>query len=186
MFFKKWWTKFSFFRRIEIKKLRKKLNTVIENFDSGFYNDSFIIILHSILKSPVIRFNEKLITNLYKDISLYTNSSAMALKSLEKKEIRKSNLEKSKLLKIEPEERTFSYWYSNQESVELFIEQMTIWIGLYIANLSPGETTILGVESKEPLSEEVVEFLESLLFRILISDTATILDFYLESDYDRL
>lgn len=185
MFFMKWLNKIPYFRNRRITKTRESLSLVRTNFDEGLYSDDAVVRLHNILKSPVTSYEDDLVNGTVKRISLCTNSSMKALSILEKREVKKSNLEKSTLLKLDPEERYFSYWYSNQASVETFISTMLELTGLYTLSIaSPSPVGVNGTEVQPQLDERTISFLESLTFRLLMLDTVSILEFYLESKYD--
>lgn len=189
--FKKLLMKFSFFRKREVRRVLDILEGVKDNFESGHFNGVFIMALHKILKSPVLRFDEYLVTHEVRHLTTYTNTSMKAVEGFKQKESKKSNLERSKLININPVKRYFQDWYSNQESIEEFISEMEMWLSLYLyRNDDPAGGTsnyiapyqyldFAGEEARLVLSLKEEDFMESLTSRLLMLDLVYILEFYL-------
>lgn len=188
--FKNWLMKFSFFRKREFQKVKDQLNAVKENFENGHFNDIFIAVLHKILKSPVVRFDEDLVLGDVRHLTTYSNTSMKLLTAFNEKEILKSNLERSKLLGMIPHTRYFQDWYSNQESIEEFIEEMKLWMSLFLYRNNDethGESIYQvpyafldsNPDLRICLSEREESFMESLTSRLLMLDLVSILEFYL-------
>ena len=179
MFFKKLLAKIPFIRKRMIKSIRVKLTEILEDFDSGAFNDIYVKALQSILKSPVIDFNEELVLGSLNPITTFSNSSAALVLSIEKKEVKKSVMVKNGSVALTQNTRVFSRWYSNKESVETFIGTISVYLEKQVMLMEPvlvnGDKVVEVV-----LTPEEDEFLDSLLYRLALVDLVNIVDFYLE------
>lgn len=186
MFFTKLLNKIPFFRKRKVKKIKRDLALIKDDFADGFFNDEYIISLHNILESSLIDFSDVLVANSTQRVELYTNTSLNAIKILEMGVTKKSNLERSPLITMIKEDDYFTNWYSNEESVLNFMGLMTSYTQAHV-------WTIELTNSPDFVKQEVVdkfisslnpEILDSLLYRFLLEDLVTILIFYLENNYE--
>lgn len=192
---KKWLMNFSFFRNREISKIKNQLEEIKEDFDKGNFSDIFMVALHKILESPVLRFNEELVEGTFEHITTYSNSSAKAVMTFEKLLSRKTGLEKSKLININPIERYYQDWYSNEDSVWSFVAEAQTFLDFYLyRNTDPTygsapfkiPTPHWVVEDGERLviSEEIEDFLDGLTFRLLLLDVIAVMEIYLGNGHE--
>lgn len=183
MFFSKLLNKIPFFRKRNIKKIQNELAEIKSDFVDGFFNDKYIISLHNILNTGLIEFSEGLVHDTLNKITLYSKTSQSAVAFLAKGDFKKSSLERSKLVNINGETDYFSNWYSNEESVNDLISVMRRVLQIQVCQIND-----LDVNDHEFISEHVsekdLEFIESLLYRLLLVDTVNLSIFYLERKYD--
>ena len=179
MFFKKLLAKIPFIRKRMIKSIRVKLTEILEDFDSGAFNDIYVKALQSILKSPVINFNEELVLGSINPIKTFSNSSAALVLSIEKKEVKKSVMVKNGSVALTQNTRSFSRWYSNKESIETFVGVISVYLEKQVMLMEPvlvnGDKVVEVV-----MTPDEDEFLDSLLYRLALVDLVNIVDFYLE------
>ena len=179
MFFEKLLSKIPFIRKLMIKSVRSKLAEILEDFDTGAFNDIYVKALQSILKSPVIDFNEELVLGSLNPITTFSNSSAALVLSIEKKEVKKSVMIKNGLVGATQNTRVFSRWYSNKESIKTFIGTISVYLEKQVMLMDPvlvnGDKVVEVV-----LTPDEDEFLDSLLYRLALVDLVNIVDFYLE------
>ena len=179
MFFKKLLAKIPFIRKRMIKSIRVKLTEILEDFDSGAFNDIYVKALQSILKSPVIDFNEELVLGSINPIKTFSNSSAALVLSIEKKEVKKSVMMKNGSVALTQNTRSFSRWYSNKESIETFVGVISVCLEKQVMLMEPvlvnGDKVVEVV-----MTPDEDEFLDSLLYRLALVDLVNIIDFYLE------
>lgn len=184
MFFKKLLAKIPFVRNKMIQSIRIKLAEILDDFDNGAFNDIYIKALQSILKSPVIDFNEEFVLGDINPIKTFSNSSNGLVSSITRREIKKSVMVKSGFVSLSQNTRSFSRWYSNKESVEEFVGLISMYLNKQVAMMEPilvnGDKIIEVV-----MTPEEDEFLDSLLYRLSLIDLVTVLDFYLERQYER-
>lgn len=179
MFFEMLLSKIPFIRKRMIKSVRSKLAEILEDFDTGAFNDIYVKALQSILKSPVIDFNEELVLGSLNPITTFSNSSAALVLSIEKKEVKKSVMIKNGSVGTTQNTRVFSRWYSNKESIETFIGTISVYLEKQVMLMEPvlvnGDKVVEVV-----LTPDEDEFLDSLLYRLALVDLVNIVDFYLE------
>lgn len=184
MFFDKLLNKIPFFRNRKVKKIKEDLANIKRDFADGFFNRKYISSLHNILNSSLMDFSDDLVRSAINDIELYTKSSVSASKLVIAPVISKPNLTKSTLLTLSKRTCWFTEWYSNEDSLISFIELMKQYIQIDVwINDDPD------LENQTKITELInrldPEFLESLLYRLLLEDLVSIITFYLESKYDR-
>ncbi|QDB70389.1 hypothetical protein CF8_0220 [Aeromonas phage CF8] len=182
---KKFLMLFSFFRKREIKKLREQLAAIKQDFTGGYFNNVYIVALHSILKSPVVSFKEELVHGSLDHIAVHSKTSMEALKSLNKLDHRLSDLTTSPSVSPNQKSKHFGDWYASEQTVTEFVLGMNYFLTKQVATfdspLTPlGEQVII-----VSMDEKEEHFLEGLLYRLLLVDVAFILDFYLESAYEK-
>lgn len=179
MFFEMLLSKIPFIRKRMIKSVRSKLAEILEDFDTGAFNDIYVKALQSILKSPVIDFNEELVLGSLNPITTFSNSSAALVLSIEKKEVKKSVMIKNGSVGTTQNTRVFSRWYSNKESIETFIGTISVYLEKQVMLMEP--VLVNGDKVVEvALTPDEDEFLDSLLYRLALVDLVNIVDFYLE------
>lgn len=176
--------KIPFFRNRRIAKIKKELEVIREDFVNGFFSDQYIISLHNIVNSSLIAFSDDLVSDSIKQIKTYTKTSVMAVKTLEKKPFSKSELEHSPLLYSSKQSGYFSDWYSNEESVELFVESLKSYLKVQVWLLEQPD-----YEHQEKIDEAIsgvidLEMYDSLLYRYLLEDLVSIISFYVETQYE--
>jgi len=205
MFFKSLFMRFSFFKKWKMRRTKETLDTLYDKVESqGAFEEEDITTLHSIVKTSVISFNEELVSGTSDSIRFFTNTSMKAMSALVKRDVVTVNLAKSKELSLTPESRQFDEWYSNQTSVEEFVnaialrlEQQAILYStiteetpgskLFRYNLVPiwnDEIRCIDFEQRFLLSEEDHNLFESQLYRILLLDLIGILRFYMNHQLD--
>lgn len=184
MFFDKLINKIPFFRNRRIKKIKEDLVEIKRDFSDGFFNEQYISSLHNILNSPLMDFSDALVENAVNHIELYTKSSVSASKLAIKPIINKSNLMKSTLISLEKKTCYFTKWYSNEQSILEFVDlmkqcvQASVW--------QSGDRDLHShIQIDELINRLDQDFLDSLLYRLLLEDLVSIITFYLESKYDR-
>lgn len=165
------------------QNVKKALEELMFKVDrQGAFNPEDITVLHNIVKSPVIAFKEELVLGVRDDISFYTNTSVRALGALEKIDDIALNFGKHPDMKVTREERAFSRWYSNKESVSLFVNTLGSLIEQQC--LCRLQTTGVNGILENPMTEEQEALFDSLCYRLLKFDLMEILYFYLDRDLD--
>lgn len=186
MFFDKLLNKIPFFRNRHIKKIKRELEEIKVDFADGFFNDKYIACLHNILNTSLIDFSEEFVEGSLSSISLHTNSSLGAVKLLEKGVTKKSVLERSPLISMTMSNDYFSDWYSNEYSVKEFVDSMKIYLNVQAIQAANPNADFNTQEKVDALLSSLnPDVLDSLLYRLLLSDLVNIITFYLESKYDR-
>lgn len=183
MFFNKLLNMIPFFRKRNIKKIRKELVDIKNDFVDGFFNDKFIISLHNILNSGLIEFSGHLVDNSLGKISTYSKTSQNAVMLINKGDFKKTTLERSKLMNMNSNTDYFSNWYSHEDSVIELISAMRRALQIHtcqIKGLDMNSHEFIG----QYVSESDLELIESLLYRLLLIDVVSLSIFYLESKYD--
>lgn len=183
MFFNKLLNMIPFFRKRNVKKIRKELADIKNDFADGFFNDKFIISLHNILNTGLIDFSGDLVDDSLNKITTYSKTSYNALALINKGDFKKTTLERSKLMYMNGETHYFSNWYSNEDSVNELISAMRRALQIHacqIKGLDMNSHEFIG----QYVSESDLEFIESLLYRLLLIDVVSLSIFYLESKYD--
>lgn len=194
--FKKWLMKFSFFRNREISKIKKELEQIREDFDKGNFSDIFMVALHKILKSPVLSFNEELVEGVFSHITTYSNSSAKGVGVFERLSYKKTDLEKSKLININPIKRYYQDWYSNEDSVWSFVAEAQTFLDFYLYRNTdpnygsaplkiPSPHWVVDDGERLVITEEIEDFLDGLTFRLLLLDVIAVIEIYLGNGHDR-
>lgn len=184
MFLNRLLNKIPYFRNKRIARMKKDLVEIRNNFSGGFFNAEFISRIHNIVNSPLIAFSEEIIYGTMKEIDLHTNSSIMALKLLNKKVYSKSDLERSSLLTMTQHRGYFNEWYSNEESVIGFIEGLKPYIAAQVWLNENPEIEILEEVDLSEFGDVDTEMYDTLLYRLLLSDLANIISFYLEIQHE--
>lgn len=183
MFFDKLLNKIPFFRNRRIKKIKEDLVEIKHDFTEGHFNEQYISGLHNILNSPLIDFSDDLVSSSLNDITTYTKSSMGASKLAEKPIISKATLGLSPLLSLNRSTGYFSEWYSNEDSLLEFINVMKLYLQAHTWQIASPD-----YQNQEKVSELInsmnPEFLDSLLYRLLLEDLVSIITFYVESKYD--
>lgn len=183
MFFNKLLNMIPFFRKRNVKKIRKELVDIKNDFADGFFNDKYIISLHNILNSGLIEFSGDLVNSSLNKIATYSKTSQGAVTLINKGDFKKTTLERSKLININENTDFFSNWYSHEESVNELISAMRRVLQIHVCqikNLDVNGHEFIG----QYVSESDLEFIESLLYRLLLIDVTSLSIFYLESKYD--
>lgn len=179
MFLTRLLNKIPFFRNRKIKKMKRELVNIQNDFSEGFFNQEFVISLHNILNSGLIAFSEDLVANSVNKVTLHSKSTMSALKLLETKTVKMSSIERSPLLSVAGQTCYFTEWYSNEESVHNFITILARYVEADV-----WQNKDLDIETANDVAEEFQdvdpEVLESLLYRLLLKDLVSILSFYLE------
>ena len=119
MFFSKLLNKIPFFRKRNVKKIRKQLTEIKNDFADGFFNDKYIIGLHNILNSGLIEFSDTLVNNSLSKITTYSKTYMNALMLINKGDFKKSTIERSSLLNIQSKSDYFSNWYSHLSLIHI-------------------------------------------------------------------
>lgn len=184
MLFKKWLWKIPFFKKMALKKTKAELIAIKNNFKEGDFNDNKIKSLHNILNNSLIEFSEDFIKDAVDKISTHTKTSDVANKLIKNKIIKKSLLERKNDVFITGTHHYFSEWHSNEESVSSFINQMCYFISINV-KLIEIDTIVIKSEDDEKINFEDKDFIESLLYRLLVEDVASISLFYLERQYEQ-
>lgn len=183
MFFNKLLNMIPFFRKRNVEKIRKELVEIKNDFADGFFNDNFIISLHNILNTGLIDFSGDLVDDSLGKITTYSKTSYNAVTLINKGDFKKTTLERSKLMYMNGETNYFSNWYSHEDSVNDLISAMRRSLQIHVCQIKG-----LDVNSHEFIgqyvSESDLEFIESLLYRLLLIDVVSLSIFYLESKYD--
>lgn len=183
MFLDKLLNKIPFFRNRRIKKLKEQLAAIEIDFKEGHYNDVYINTLHNILNNPLVSFSEDLIRLSLGSVEMFSKSSAGAAKLVNKPIISRPTLEKSTIISLEAKHKYVSEWYSNEQSLLEFIETMKLYLLLHSKVLQQ-----VDVRTHEELNQIGVntnpDFLDSVLYRLLLTDLVNITTFYVESKYD--
>lgn len=183
MFLDKLMNKIPFFRKRRINKIRKELDAIEKDFADGFFNDKYIISLHNILNTGLIKFSDTFVGDSLNKISTYSKTSQSALKLIEKGVYKKSVIERSPLISMVKETVYFTDWYSNEDSVTELLQVL-----LRASMINIAQNSELGIDSHLAVSDYVSEkdnvFIESLLYRLLLEDLVTITKFYLESQHE--
>lgn len=178
--------KIPFFFNWRLKRLRTKLGKVKKDYDDGNYNDVFALSLHKIINNALINFSDVDFKNSLTRIRLSTKSSVNALKLLDEKILSVPTLEKRNLINIEPIECYYSEWHSNDDSLNEFIEGMKYYIGvnyLLMTTIYHSQKLVLDNTIEDGELLDILEFLDSLLYRLLVTDVVNILTCYLETKY---
>lgn len=184
MFLDKLLNKIPYFRNRRIAKMKKDLVGIKKNFSEGFFHAEFITRLHNIVNSPLIAFSEDIIYGTLKEIELRTKSSMMALKLFEKKVYAKADLERSGLLTMTQHRGYFNEWYSNEESVNKFIEGLKPYIAAHVWLNENPEIELLEEVDLSEYGDIDTEMYETLLYRLLLEDLVNIISFYLEIQHE--
>lgn len=184
MFFQKLLNKIPFFRNRQIKKIKEDLVEIQRDFGEGFFNDRYIISLHNILNNSLLDFSDVLVQGTLNRFSSYTKSSMSALKLIEKPELKKTRLEKSTIISLVKETDYFSSWYSNEESVRMFIDRMGDYIRAQVWMMIPEPDFDTQEKIDNYISELDTEVFDSLIYRLLLEDLVSMISFYIESKYD--
>lgn len=183
MFFNKLLNMIPFFRKRNVKKIRKELVDIKNDFADGFFNDKFIISLHNILNSGLIDFSGHLVNDSLSKVTTYSKTSQGAVTFINKGDFKKTSVERSKLISMTESTDFFSNWYSHEESVFDLISIMSRALQIHVCQIKN-----LDVSGHELISQHVsesdLEFIESLLYRLLLIDVTSLSIFYLESKYD--
>lgn len=183
---KKFLMLFSFFRKREIRKLRKQLDLIKDDFTGGYFNNKYIVALHNILKSPVISFKDDLGYGSLKLIQVHSKSSSEALKRLKRLESTIDTISPNPSIVSKQVTKYFSLWYSSESSVIEFFEHIQYFLGIQVT--IENKDIVTGFDGnplvRVVIDEKEEQFLESLLYRLLLVDATFILDFYLESAYE--
>lgn len=179
MFLTKLLNKIPYFRNRKIKKIKKELVEIKKDFEEGFFNQKYIISLHNILNTGLIKFSGENVENSVDTLTLHSKSSVSVLKLLENKVVKKSVLERSPLISMAGQHGYFTEWYSHEESV---IELVNILERYIEADIWQNKE--LDIETAEAVGKQFEDIdpdiLESLLYRLLLEDLVSILTFYLE------
>lgn len=184
MFLNKLLNKIPYFRNRQIAKIKRELAAIKNNFADGFFNEEFVASLHNIVNSPLIAFTDDIVDGSIKEISVRTKSSMSAVRLLEKKVFKKTDLERSPLISMEQQQVYFSEWYSNGESVLTFIRLMIPYIGAQIWLYKNPEFDDLETIDLTEFGDIDVEIYDTLLYRLLLEDLVSIISFYLEIQYE--
>lgn len=184
MFLQKLLNKIPYFRNREIKKIKKNLAEIREDFADGFFNEQYVIGLHNILNNPLITFSDEIVHNTLGELALRTTTSLSAIKLIDRKVYKKSVLERSPLISMTQRKDYFSNWYSNEESVVAFVETMKAFLQTQVLSF-----TVTDYQEQERIENVIpdhldLDMLETLLYRLLLEDLVSIVSFYLESKYD--
>ncbi|WNV45958.1 hypothetical protein [Aeromonas phage AerS_266] len=183
---KKFLMLFSFFRKREILKLRKQLDLIKDDFTGGYFNNKYIVALHNILKSSVISFKDDLVYGSLKHIQVHSKSSSEALKRFKKLNDTIETVSPNPSVNSKQITKYFSLWYSSESSVIEFFEYIQYFLNIQV-NMED-ENIVTGFDGnpliRVVIDEKEEQFLESLLYRLLLVDATFILDFYLESAYE--
>lgn len=184
MFFNALLNKIPFIRNRRIKKIKKDLIQIKEYFRAGYFNDQYVAVLHSIVNNPLVTFSEGFDNKFIGTLELRTKTSERALKLFNNKIYTRVSLEKSSNINMEMKTIYFSEWYSNEDSVNNFIESIKPYIALQ-AVLSKNPN----YESQERIDQLTygnldMEFFDTLLYRLLLEDIVNIVSFYLEIQYE--
>lgn len=181
--FKSLLVKVGFIRRWMKRNIKKALEELMEKVDhQGAFNPEDITALHNIVKSPVVTFKEELVLGVRDDIGFYTNTSVRALSALEKMDDSTLNFGRNPDIKIAKESRPFNKWYSNKESVTLFVSTLSSVIEQQhlLYSQTPGIDGVLG----NPITEQEEMLFDSLCYRLLKFDLMEILYFYMVRDVE--
>lgn len=183
MFFQKLLNKIPFFRNRQIKKIKANLVEIKHDFTEGHFNERYISGLHNILNSPLIDFSDDLVSSSLNDITMYSKTSSAALKLAQKPIISKATLGLSPLLGMTRTTGYFSEWYSNESSLLEFVDVMKLYVQTHVWQMSDLD---VNTEPKVAALFNSLDpdFLDSLLYRLLLEDIVSIITFYLESKYD--
>lgn len=167
-----------------MRKIRASLEEIKKDFREGFYNQVYVLTLHNILNSGYIKLDDEIVVNSIGKVELYTKSTTSALKLLEKEIYKKSSMERSNLLTMNLNEKYFTEWYSNEESVLSFIKIIGKYIEGELWENTPVEIDL--VDAVEERFQDInLEILDSLLYRYLLWDLVSILTFYVERQHER-
>lgn len=183
MFFDKLLNKIPFFRNRRIKKIKEQLTVIRNDFKEGHFNDVYISSLHNILNSSLVSFSDDLVRTSLGSVEMFSKSSTGAAKLVNDPIISRPTLEKSNLIGMELKKKYVSEWYSNEDSLVDFVNVMKLYLLVHtklMNNLdiqTHNEISTVGAIT-EP------DFLDSLLYRLLLSDLVNITTFYVESKYD--
>ncbi|EBY9763895.1 hypothetical protein D5W64_12350 [Salmonella enterica subsp. enterica serovar Saintpaul] len=183
MFFDKLLNKIPFFRKRRVKKMKEQLTAIRKDFKEGHYNDVYISSLHNILNSPLVSFSDDLVRTSLGSVEVYSKSSMGAFKLVNDPIISRPTLERSNLIGLELKKKFVTEWYSNESSLTDFVNIMKLYLLMHtkmFANVdvkTHNEMSVIAA-AVEP------DFLDSLLYRLLLSDLANITTFYIESKYD--
>lgn len=183
MFLDKLLNKIPFFRKRRIKKMKEQLTAIRNDFKEGHYNDVYISSLHNILNSSLVSFSDDLVRTSLGSVEVYSKSSMGAFKLVKDPIISRPTLEKSNLIGFELKKKFVTEWYSNESSLVDFINIMKLCLLMQTKMLSD-----VDVNTHDEMSVIAAavgpDFLDSLLYRLLLSDLANITTFYIESKYD--
>lgn len=184
MFLDRLLNKIPYFRNKRIAKIKKDLVGIKDNFAAGFFYEEYVARLHNIVNSPLIAFTEDIIYGTLNKIELRTKSSISAIALLNKKVYRKDDLEKSTLITMAQHTVYFNEWYSNEESLLSFIEQLKPYIKAQVWLSKNPEFELLDEIDLSEFGEVDTEMYDTLLYRLLLEDLVSIISFYLEIQYE--
>lgn len=183
MFLDKLLNKIPFFRNRRIKKIKEQLVAIKNDFKEGHFNDVYISSLHNILNNPLVSFSEELIRLSLGSVEMYSKSSSGASKLVSKPIISRPTLEKSTIISLEAKNKYVSEWYSNEQTLLEFVETMKLYLLIQCKMFHQVDT-----KTHEELNQLGTgtdpDFLDSVLYRLLLSDLVNITTFYVESKYD--
>lgn len=184
MFLEKLLNKIPFIRNRRLAKIKKDLAEIKNDFDNGFFNEKYIISLHSIVNNPLVTFSGAVVERSLNDITTYTKTSMSALRLLEGKIYKKTNLDRSDLVSMSKSTKFFSEWYSNEGSILGIIDILNRYMQVQVWLASNPE-----FDAQEKIDELVsehidMELYDSLLYRVLLEDLVAIISFYLEIRYE--
>lgn len=191
MFLSKLLDKIPYFRhrrltkeRVRIAVIKRGLGVIKERFKEGFFDPVYIRSLHNIVNSPLVSIREEIVYGTMKEISLRTKSSTAAVRLIEGKVFKKSDLERSPHLSMGWSVRYFNEWYSNEESVNRFIDLLKPYLAADVWLQDNPEIEKLDEVDFTEFGDIDIEFYDTLVYRLLLEDLVSIISFYLEIQYE--
>jgi hypothetical protein len=191
MFLDKLLNKIPYFRRRQAAKaqqavvdMKRDLVAIKERFNEGFFEPSNIRRLHNIVNSPLVSLTEDVIYGTMKEISLRTKSSATAVKLVESKVFKKSDLERSPFISMSRNRVYFNDWYSNKETLTRFIDLLKPYLAVEVWLQDNPEIELLEELDFSEFGDIDIGMYDTLVWRLLLEDLVSIISFYLEIQYE--
>jgi len=167
-----------------VAEIKRDLAVIKERFNEGFFEHSHIRRLHNIVNSPLVSLSEDVVYGTMKDISLRTKSSAMAVKLVEAKVFKKSDLERSPFITMSRNRVYFNDWYSNKETLTRFIDLLKPYLAVDVWLQDNPEIELLEELDFTEFGDIDIGMYDTLVWRLLLEDLVSIISFYLEIQYE--
>lgn len=185
-------TQIPFIKRVIENRKQKRLLSIIEElklakktFEESCYGHKELVSLYDVINR--VDINPLVLEDIDKTqlVTVYSTTSQNLLEAVRKGYFHKETINRSKIIHLETKTKPISSWLSNTESIGYLIEftKTMLQKNIFI------ETATLS-KSKQPTTEIPVvssiekEFIDSLLYRLVISDFLTVVQLILGTDYE--
>lgn len=116
-------------------------------------------------------------------ISFYSTSSQEALETIRKKHYHRETIANYKGMNLDTRSISFNSWFSSEESIKFFISFYSSMLEKNII-LEHSARNLNTIDKKLTVSKEEENFINSILYRLLLCDFLSLLSLLLETTYE--